>query len=70
VKPGTRAATDWDGPAIIGQGQAHAVADAPGEKPVGKLYLPDPEQRRGWREYYVPQSGAGDAERPVGFRPR
>jgi len=40
---------------LIGIGSAHSVSGPDDEKPevAGKLYLPDPEQRNGWREFYV-----------------
>lgn len=57
-------------PTFLGIGQAHPVSEAHEEKGdiVGRLYVPDPEQRHGWREFYVhrepaPKPGA----RPIGF---
>jgi hypothetical protein len=57
---------------LIGIGSAHAVSgpdDAP-RRAVGRLIIPDPEQRHGWRESYV--YGADptpESTRPLGFRP-
>lgn len=59
---------------LIGIGSAHAIDGPSEERPdvAGKLYVPDPEQRHGWREFYVhkPASDKPGA-RPLGFgRPR
>jgi hypothetical protein len=35
-------------------------------RPAAVLWIPDPEQRRGWREYYVYRDEP--ARRPMGFR--
>lgn len=69
MKPGgkPRAYSDWEpitpmgGTGVlssIGEGEAGAVAAV--------LWIPDPEQRHGWREFYVRR----DPPRPsrVGFR--
>ena len=55
---------------LIGIGSAHAIEGPMEDKPIiaGKLYVPDPEQRQGWREFYVhkvPQDKPG--ARPLGF---
>ena len=55
---------------LIGIGSAHALTGPEDDKPeiAGKLYLPDPEQRHGWRESYIskaPQEKPG--ARPLGF---
>lgn len=39
----------------------------PGDKPAGVLWVPDPEQRHGWREFYVDKPGSSP-ERGMGFR--
>lgn len=68
IKPGSRADMDdgyFDSPYL---GAAHGIGDAPGEPAAGVLWVPDPESRRGWREFYIPQP-QGTA-RCVGFRKR
>ena len=55
---------------LIGIGSAHAVADAAEDKAevAGRLYVPDPEQRHGWREFYVHKPTiAKPGARPLGF---
>jgi hypothetical protein len=56
---------------LIGIGSAHAVSeasDAP-RRAVGRLVVPDPEQRHGWREVYVYRDAdAAQPARPLGFR--
>ncbi len=56
---------------LIGIGAAHGVSgpDEAEKDVAGRLYVPDPEQRSGWRERYIykptqPKPGA----RPLGFR--
>jgi hypothetical protein len=39
------------------------------EYPAAILWLPDPEARRGWREYYVEKRREHKA-RPLGYRAR
>ena len=34
---------------------------------AGRLYVPDPEARRGWREYYVHHPTRKPGARPLGF---
>jgi len=56
---------------LIGIGSAHSVSGPDEDKPAvaGKLYLPDPEQRNGWREFYVHKPPAQKpGARPLGFR--
>lgn len=59
---------------LIGIGQAFALSGPEDSPPdyAGKLYIPDPEQRRGLREYYVPKPvKEKPGARPLGFgRPR
>ena len=62
-----KAFLDADGSVILGTGSAHSVGDPDRDEPAGKLYLPDPEQRKGWREHYV-QKPAKPGARPIGFR--
>lgn len=64
---------DDDDPAstLMGSGSAHAVsgADDDHDAPAGVVWIPDPEQRRGWRERYVyPAPKPGAERRPLGFR--
>jgi len=61
-----RAFLDADGSVILGTGSAHSVGEPESDKPAGKLYIPDPEQRHGWREYYV-QRPPKPGSRPIGF---
>jgi hypothetical protein len=56
---------------LLGVGQAHAVAEPDDDKPdvAGRLYVPDLEQRHGWREFYVAKLPAEKpGARPLGFR--
>lgn len=60
----------YDSAILLGVGAAHAVAGPVDEppKPQGVIWVPDPEQRRGWRERYVYPDAKPDAERrPFGF---
>jgi hypothetical protein len=56
VKPGARRAeTEWDddevqSPAI---GSASSTITGQSARFVGRLFIPDPEQRHGLREWYV-----------------
>ena len=63
--------SEWDETLLVGIGQAHGVMppeDAKG-RPAGRLYVPDPEARRGWREFYVdPEPMEKPGARPLGFR--
>jgi hypothetical protein len=61
---------DWDAPTFFGIGQAHAIANEDDELPAGRLVVPDPEQRHGWREHYVPAAPAAAKARTrsIGFR--
>lgn len=43
-------------------------ADSPMTGVTAVLWLPDPEQRRGWREFYVRKPGEEKPGRTVGFR--
>lgn len=57
-------------PSFIGIGAAHAIPDdTPGDRPAGRLIVPDAESRTGWRDYYVPGAFRPASARPVGFRP-
>jgi hypothetical protein len=55
---------------LIGIGSAHSVSGPDDDKPdvAGKLYVPDPEQHSGWREFYVHKPiAAKPGARPLGF---
>jgi hypothetical protein len=76
LKPGgkRRAADDddwwWDETPVTTVGTAIPSSESPSTStstPV--LWLPDPEQRRGWREYYVPHDDEPEKP-PIGFRGR
>ncbi len=71
MKPGAPRAYDpaFDSAILLGTGAAHSVSDEPEQRPrsIARLYVPDPEQRHGWREYYVyPETTP--TERHAGFR--
>ncbi len=55
---------------LIGIGSAHSMGDA--ERPRGKLrghiVIPDVDERRGWREWYVYDEPDPAPPRPLGFR--
>ncbi len=66
-----RGEDDWYGTTWLGMGQAHGVTPPDEERPemAAVLWVPDPEQRHGWREFYVTKPGAPSAAlRPFGFR--
>lgn len=59
-----------DSAILLGLGAAHAVSgpDETRPEPAGRLVLPDPEQRGGWREHYVQKPVAEKpGRRPLGF---
>jgi hypothetical protein len=49
------------------QGHAEALPRGAPDRPAGVLWVPDPEQRHWWREYYVDKPGTAPT-RPFGFR--
>lgn len=56
-------------PMFIGVGSAHSIPDdTPGDRPAGRLVVPDAESRTGWRDYYVPGAYRPPDGRTVGFR--
>lgn len=60
--------------ALVGVGSVFGLT-GPEDEPkevAGKLYVPDPEQRNGWREFYVHKSAQQKpGARPLGFgKPR
>ncbi len=71
-RPSRRIRADEDDiyPTFLGSGSAHSIS-GPYDEPdqiAGVILVPDPEQRHGWREFYVhrpaaPKPGA----RPIGF---
>jgi hypothetical protein len=56
-------------PLAYGSGDSDMTPDAP-ERPAGVLWLPDPEQRHGWREHYVWRPAPPIPTRPFGFQTR
>jgi hypothetical protein len=40
------------------------------DRPPVVLWLPDPEQPRGWREHMVRRTAPEPERRPLGFQPR
>lgn len=40
------------------------------DRPACVLWLPDPEQRHGWREYYVKKTTPKPNSAPMGYRKR
>lgn len=62
-----RSEAEWfpDQPVItVGSAEAGHVDS---DHAAAVLWVPDPEQRRGWREVYVSKPGA-KPDRPFGFR--
>ena len=53
----------------LNHGSAGAVsqADSPGQW-CGTIYLPDPSERRGWRQFYVYRPESAKPPKPMGFR--
>lgn len=51
----------------LDQGSATPATGAESEHPSAVLWVPDPEKRYLWREYYV-YPKRGDAPKKVGFR--
>lgn len=62
---------DWiDEPTFAG-GSASVVSALPPaqpDHPAAVLWVPDPEQRHGWREFYVAKAPTPKPGRAVGFR--
>lgn len=54
---------------FFGIGQAGSLEpEGKGGKPTVKLYVPDPEQRNGWREHWFgPEDEPKPGARPIGF---
>lgn len=56
---------------FLGFGNIQTLEPPPDDRGeiAGKLYLPDPEQRHGFREYYVhrPPAPSKPGARPIGF---
>jgi hypothetical protein len=49
-------------------GKVEESADA--ERPAAVLWVPDPEQRHGWREYYVKKTQPKPGDRRMGYKRR
>ena len=59
-----------DSAILLGIGSAHAVSGPDEDRPeaAGRLLVPDPEQRGGWREHYVHKPASEKpGRRPLGF---
>lgn len=57
-----------DSAILLGTGAAHSVReDNEPASPAGRLYVPDMEARRGWREHYVYGGDDKPGRRPLGF---
>ena len=37
------------------------------DRPIGRIYVPDLEARRGWREFYIHRPAEKPNARPAGF---
>ena len=48
-------------------GNAEDVGTDP-ERAIAVLWLPDPEQRHGWREYYVKKTAPKPGNKRMGYR--
>ena len=69
MKPGSRAEFNFeqDVPDVVmGHAESDAVSSAL-DGVAAVLWVPDPEQRHGWREVYV-RNAATKRRRTVGFR--
>jgi hypothetical protein len=59
---------------LIGVGAVFGLTGPDDDKPdvAGKLYVPDPEQRHGWREFYIHKAvSEKPGARSIGFgKPR
>ncbi len=65
-----RADDDYLYPTYLGIGSTTPMS-GPDDKPgraVGRLIIPDPEQRHGWRESYVYRDTDEPKMRRIGFR--
>lgn len=64
-----RAEDEWWEPSAPTVG--HASSTGPSDdhdEPLATLWIPDPEQRRGWRERYVYKDKPKPNGKPIGFR--
>ncbi len=52
----------------IQQGSAEAAAGERDDHPIAVLWLPDPEQRHGWREFYVRKQAPKPGAKKMGYR--
>jgi hypothetical protein len=55
MKPGSRAEFNFEQDIPdVARGHAESTPERPAaERPAGVLWIPDPEQPHGWREFYV-----------------
>lgn len=70
-----RPRNDWDDDywfPSLGQGSVNDLGDTSASPETAAILLvPDPEQRRGWREYYVRHAKPNaKPANPMGFRPK
>jgi hypothetical protein len=59
-----------DNAILLGVGSAHAVDGPESDTPMpkGRILVPDPEQRHGWREWFIyPPADQKPGRRPIGF---
>jgi hypothetical protein len=64
-----RAEDEWDEVVerpVVGSAAPSASGDE--DRPLATLWIPDPEQRRGWREFYVRKDDKPNGKRDIGFR--
>lgn len=64
-------ADDWDYWYVpsMGTGSVHDLADtSPIPETATILWVPDPEQRNGWREYYVKREKPNAKPAAMGFK--
>lgn len=55
---------------VLGQGSVHDLADSKPDAPTAAiLWVPDPEMRHSWREYYVQDEKPNDKPEQMGFKP-
>lgn len=63
-----RAAWEDEPPWYLGVGTTGGGMDPERDATVGTLWVPDPEQRHGWREFYVARPDPKPGANPIGFR--
>lgn len=63
-----RASWDDEVPWLLGVGTTGGGMDPERDAPAGTLWVPDPEQRHGWREFYVMRADQKPRPNAIGFR--